>query len=71
MKLGFAHRALQPEQQAIIEEGRMIDAVGISNQSVGEAGKIDEPVPIRIVAGKTRDFETEHEADAGKRHLGC
>lgn len=30
----------------------------------------DEPVPIRIVAGKTRDFETEHEADAGKRHLG-
>ena len=35
MQLGLAHRPLQPEQQTVIEQRRMIDAVGISDQRVG------------------------------------
>jgi hypothetical protein len=48
----------------------MIDAIGIANQRVGEAGEIDEPMPIGVVAGKPRYLETEHETDACERHLG-
>ena len=48
----------------------MIDAVAIADQRVGEPGKIDEAVPIGIVAGKPRHLETEHETDAGERNLG-
>src|SRR5213076_3646364 len=52
MQLGLAHRPLQPEQQTVIEQRRMIDAVGISDQRVGEAGKIDEAMPVGVVAGE-------------------
>ena len=48
----------------------MIDAVGIADQRVGEAGKIDEAVPIGIVARKARHLETEHEPNVGERNLG-
>src|SRR5262245_63809343 len=69
MQLGLAHRPLQPEQQTVVEQRRMIDAVGIPDQRVGEAGKIDEAMPVGVVAGEPRHLETEHEADAGERNL--
>ena len=47
---------------------RVIDAVTIANQRVGETGEIDEPVPVGVVAGKPRHLEAEHEANAGH---GC
>src|SRR5208282_951902 len=36
MQLGFAHGAFEPEQEAIVEEGWMVDAVSIADQRVGE-----------------------------------
>src|SRR5262249_36183055 len=41
LQLGLAPRPLQPEQQTVVEQRRMIDAVGIPDQRVGKAGKID------------------------------
>jgi hypothetical protein len=34
MQLGLAHGALESEQQAIIEERRMIDAVGVADERI-------------------------------------
>lgn len=48
----------------------MIDAVGISDQRVGEAGKIDEAMPIGVIARKPRHLETEHKTNAGECNLG-
>jgi hypothetical protein len=70
MQFGFTHRALEPEQEAVIEQGRMIDAVGIADQRVGKSSQIDQAVPFGIIAREPRDFETKHETHAGKRHLG-
>src|SRR5207249_3728671 len=42
MQLGLAHGALEPEQEAIIEEGWMIDAICIADQRVGEAAEVDD-----------------------------
>src|SRR5499433_2984994 len=70
VQLCFAHGALQPQQQPVIEHRRVIEAVAIADQRVGEAGEIDEAIPFGIVAGQARDFQTQHEADTGERHLG-
>src|SRR5262249_35287138 len=70
VQLGFAHGALQPQQQPVIEHRRVIEAVAIADQRVDEAGEIDEAIPFGIVAGQARDFQTQHEADTGERHLG-
>src|SRR5262249_31434027 len=71
MQLGLAHRAFETEQQAVVEERRMIDAVGIADQCVGETRQIDEPVPIGVIAGEPRDLEAEHETDTCERHFRC
>src|SRR5271157_2276504 len=64
VRLGLAHGALEPEQEAIVEQDGMIDAVG-----VGEAAQLDEAMPI-VVARQARDLEPEHEADVGERDFG-
>src|SRR6185312_2277059 len=64
------HGALEPEQEAIIEEGWMIDAICIADQRVGEAAEVDEAVPIGVVARQARDLESEHEADVGECDFG-
>ena len=48
----------------------MIDAVGVADQRVCETRKIDEPVPIGVIARQPRDLEAEHETDARERDLG-
>src|SRR5258707_9458984 len=70
MTFGLAHGALEPEQEAIIEEGWMIDAICLADQRVGEAAEVDEAVPIGVVARQARDLESEHEADVGECDLG-
>src|ERR1700756_3880277 len=52
VQLCFAHSALQPQQQSVIEHCRVIEAVAIADQCVGEAGEIDEAIPFSIVAGQ-------------------
>src|SRR5271157_6080763 len=48
MQLGFAHGPLEPEQEAIVEEGGMIDAVGVADQRIGESAQLDEAMPIGV-----------------------
>src|SRR5215469_7440963 len=54
VKLGFAHRAFETEQKAIVEERGMIDAVGIANERVGQASEVDETVPRRYCGQAVR-----------------
>ena len=70
MQLGFAHGALEPEQEAIVEEGGMIDAVGVSDQRIGEAAQLDEAMPIGVVARQARDLKPKHEADVRQGDFG-
>ncbi len=70
MQLGFAHGALEAEQQAIIEHRRMIDAIGIADERVGEAAEVEQAIPIGIVAREAGHFETEHDADVSERDFG-
>ncbi len=67
MQLGFAHGALEAKQQTIIEHRRMIDAVGIADERVGETAQIEQAVPIGIVAREAGHFEAEHDANMSER----
>ena len=48
----------------------MIDAIGIADEGVGETAKIEQAIPVGIVAGEAGDFEAEHDADMAESDFG-
>src|SRR5689334_8410989 len=70
VQFGFAHGALEAEQQAVIEHGGMIDAVSVANERVSEAAEIEQTVPIGVVAREAGHLETEHDTNVSERDLG-
>ena len=69
MQLGLAHRALEAEQKAIVELGRIVDAVFIEDEGCGQGAQLDEAMPIGRVAGEPRDFQAHDDAGLAERHL--
>ena len=69
VQLRFAHRALQSEQQSIVEQRRMIDAIVVANESIGDAAELQQAIPIRVVPRQARNFQSEHDAHVGQRHF--
>ena len=61
---------LRPSSKSIVEQRRMIDAVGIADERVGETAEIEQAVPIGIVACEAGHFEAEHDADMSERDFG-
>src|SRR5215468_2604188 len=70
MEFGLTHRTLEAEHQSVVEHGRMIDAVGVADERVGEAAQIEQAIPVGVVAGETRDLEAEDDADMAQCDLG-
>ena len=70
VQLGLAHRALQPQHQAIVEQRRVIDAIGVADQRVGQPAQVEQAVPVGVVAGEARDLEPEHDPDVAEGDLG-
>ena len=50
MQLGLCHRALQSEQQAVVEVGRVVAAVGVDHQCVGQGAKLQQAKPVHVRA---------------------
>src|SRR5215813_15249071 len=44
--------------------------VSIADQSVGQAAKIQQPIPISIIACESRHLESENDTDFAERDLG-
>ena len=53
MEFGFAHSALQAQQQAVIIEARVVEAIVIGDQSTEDGGQIQHMIPVLIVAGQS------------------
>src|SRR5215470_5284179 len=47
----------------------MVDAVAVSDQSVGDAAQIEQAIPVGIVACHAGDLEAEHDAHVSERHF--
>ena len=74
VQLGLGHRALQAEQQAVVEVGRVIEPVLVADQRSRERGDLQQSVPVGVVACQPRDLQAEHdpglpEADVGHEPL--
>ena len=70
MQLGFAHGPFEAEQQPVVELSGVIDAVFVQDQSVGQGADLEQPVPVRRVAGQAGDLQAEHHADLAHAHGG-
>ena len=69
MQLGLAHRALEAEQEAVVELGRIVDAVFIEDEGCGQGAQLDEAMPIGRVAGEPRDFQAHDDAGLAECHF--
>ena len=50
MQFGFAHRALEAEQEPVIKARRIVDAVFVEDQGVGKGADLQQTLPVGIVA---------------------
>jgi len=50
VQLSLAHRALQPEQEAVVEVGGVIEPVLVTDQRARERGDLQQSVPVGVVA---------------------
>src|SRR5256885_2087326 len=69
MQLRFAHRSLETKQKPIVEVGRVVDTVFIEDQRVGQRADLKQSVPIRVVAGESRDLQPHHDPCASQPHV--
>jgi len=69
VQFGLAHCAFEAEQQAIVEGGWIVDSIFVNNKRRRQCAQLDEAMPVRRVASKTRDFETHDNPSLTERHL--
>ena len=69
VQLRFAHGALQTQQQAIVEQRRMVDAVAVANESIGDAAQLQQAIPVGVVPRQARNFQSEDDAHPCQRHF--
>ena len=70
VQLGLAHRALEPEQQPVVVERRVVDAVAVGDQRAGQGADLEQLVPVAAGPGEPRHLEPEHQADMAEPDLG-
>jgi hypothetical protein len=70
VQLGLAHRALEPEQQPVVVERRVVDAVAVGDQRAGEGADLEQLVPVAAGPGEPRHLEPEHQAHVAEPDLG-
>jgi hypothetical protein len=56
VQLGFAHGALEAQQQAVIVLTGVIDPLFINDQRIGQGADFEQPIPITRRAGQAGDL---------------
>ena len=70
MQFGLAHGALEPEQQPVVEVGRVIEPVLVADQRARHGADLQQPVPVGVVAGQPGDLQAQHDPGAAHADLG-
>lgn len=60
IRFELAHGSPQPQQQAIVDEARIVHALWVDDQSVDQAAHFDQVMPLSAVPGQPRSFDTEY-----------
>ena len=59
MQFQFRDLALQPEEEAPVDRGRVVDPVAIGDEAIAEAADVEQRIPVRAVAREPGDFGGE------------
>jgi hypothetical protein len=70
VELRLAHRALQPEDQSIIEMIWIIESVLVQDQRVGQGTELQEVMPVAAIAGQPRDLQPQDDPGVTQADLG-
>ena len=70
VQLRLAHRALQAKHQPVVERPRVIQAIAVADQGVGDGAQVQQPIPVGVVAGQAADLQAEHQPDVAEGDLG-
>ena len=64
----FRHRALQAEQQAVVDNSRIVSAFGIDDERPRQRAQFDQVMPVSSVARQPRGFNAIDGADIARAH---
>jgi hypothetical protein len=58
------------EQHAVVEVGRVVEAVLVADQRAGQPADLEQAVPVGVVSGQARAFQAEHDPGPAHADLG-
>ena len=70
VQFGLRHGPFHAEQQAVVEQSRMVDAVCVGDQGVGHPGQVQQPIPVGVVASQPRHLQRQHDSHLPEPDLG-
>jgi hypothetical protein len=70
MKFGLRHHPAEAEQHSVVCVGRIVHAVGVSQQHLEDTAQIEQMVPVLARSGEPAHFPAEHDSDVPERDLG-
>ena len=60
----------RPEQQPVVEVGRVIQPVLVADQRARHGADLQQPVPVGVVAGQPGHLQAQHDPGAAHADLG-
>ena len=70
VQLCLAHRPLQPQQQPVVVEPRVIDAVRVGEQHPGQRAQLQQLMPVPAGPRQPGHLDAQHDAHTSHRDLG-
>ena len=66
VQLELAHRSFEPQQEPIIEDARIVDAIWIDHEGAYQAAEFDEMMPVSTVTGQAGSLNAKHSANLSR-----
>ncbi len=60
MEFSLAHRALEPQEQSVVEVAGVVEAFLVEDESPGQSADLQQPVPVHRAAGQAGDLQAQH-----------
>jgi hypothetical protein len=51
VQLDLAHGAFEPEQEPVIEDAWMAEAIGVGDERIDQGAQVEQVTPVPVVAG--------------------
>jgi hypothetical protein len=62
-QLEFTHRALEPEQQSVVRQARVVRGLAVDDTRADQAAELEQVMPVAPVASQTRCLQAEDRSD--------